>query len=36
MKEKWQKLPIYGKIAIGLALGVAVVLIVKKMRKKSQ
>ena len=35
MKEKWQKLPIYGKVAIGAVLAVAIVLIVRKMRKKS-
>lgn len=35
MKEKWQNLPMYGKIAIGAALVAVVIIVVRKVRKKS-
>jgi len=34
MKEKWQKLPIYGKIGIVGAVVAIAILVVVKMRKK--
>lgn len=34
MKEKWQKLPMYGKVAIITALAVGIYFVAKKVMKK--